>query len=123
MHRRVLCIDCENKIATPLIHVNGRRFDFVYTSFHLYFQLCSDVKSVILAFDMGFGSLNPSNPFSYVHICSLLSVCAMSALTSSSGQSKFTVSSSRETYTLTVSNVTKAGCIFDTLGSGLDKTT
>ena len=45
----------------------------------------------------------------------------MSALTSSSGQSKFTVSSTRGTYTLTVSNVTKAGSVFDALGSILSK--
>lgn len=43
------------------------------------------------------------------------------ASTNSSGQAKFTVSSTRGTYTLTVTNVTKAGYVFDPAGSILSK--
>jgi hypothetical protein len=43
------------------------------------------------------------------------------ASTNSSGQAKFTVSSTRGTYTLTVTSVTKAGYVFDTAGSILSK--
>lgn len=45
----------------------------------------------------------------------------MSAVTGSSGQSKFTVSGTRGTYTLTVTNITKSGFVFDTAGSILSK--
>jgi hypothetical protein len=45
----------------------------------------------------------------------------MNAATNSSGQAKFTVSSTRGKYTLTVTNVTKSGYIFDTAGSILSK--
>lgn len=43
------------------------------------------------------------------------------ASTNSSGQAKFTVSSTRGTYTLTVTNVIKSGYVFDTAGSILSK--
>lgn len=46
---------------------------------------------------------------------------AMTAITNSQGQAKFTVSSTRGTYTLTVTNVAKSGLIFDTAGSVLSK--
>ncbi len=45
----------------------------------------------------------------------------MNATTNSSGQAKFSVSSTRGTYVLTVTNVTKSGYIFDTAGSILSK--
>ena len=45
----------------------------------------------------------------------------MNAITNSSGQAKFTVTSTRGTYTLTVTNVTKSGYIFDAAGSILSK--
>lgn len=45
----------------------------------------------------------------------------MNAATNSSGQVKFTVSSTRGTYTLTVTNVTKSGYVFDAAGSILSK--
>lgn len=45
----------------------------------------------------------------------------MNAITNSSGQAKFTVSSTRGTYTLTVTNVTKSGYVFDVAGSILSK--
>jgi hypothetical protein len=45
----------------------------------------------------------------------------MSATTNSSGQAKLTISSTRGKYTLTVTNVTKAGYVFDTAGSILSK--
>lgn len=45
----------------------------------------------------------------------------MNASTNSSGQAKFTVSSTRGTYTLTVTNVTKSGYSFDAAGSILSK--
>lgn len=45
----------------------------------------------------------------------------MNATTNSSGQAKFAVSSTRGTYTLTVTNVTKSGYVFDSVGSILSK--
>ena len=45
----------------------------------------------------------------------------MNAITNSSGQAKFTVSSTRGTYTLTVTNVIKSGYVFDAAGSILSK--
>jgi hypothetical protein len=45
----------------------------------------------------------------------------MNATTNSSGQAKFIVSSTRGKYTLTVTNVTKSGYVFDTAGSILSK--
>lgn len=45
----------------------------------------------------------------------------MNAITNSSGQAKFTVSSTRGTYTLTVTNITKSGYVFDAAGSILSK--
>ena len=45
----------------------------------------------------------------------------ITAITNSSGQAKFTVSSTRGKYTLTVTNVTKSGYIFDVAGSILSK--
>jgi hypothetical protein len=45
----------------------------------------------------------------------------MNATTNSSGQAKFAVSSTRGTYTLTVTNVTKSGYVFDAVGSILSK--
>jgi len=45
----------------------------------------------------------------------------MTATTNSSGQAKFTVASTRGKYTLTVTNVTKSGYVFDTAGSILSK--
>jgi hypothetical protein len=45
----------------------------------------------------------------------------MTATTNSLGQAKFTVSSTRGTYKLTVTNVTKAGYTFDATGSILSK--
>jgi hypothetical protein len=45
----------------------------------------------------------------------------MNATTTSSGQAKFTVSSTRGTYTLTVTNITKSGYVFDAVGSTLSK--
>jgi hypothetical protein len=45
----------------------------------------------------------------------------MTATTNSSGQAKFTVSSTRGKYTLTVTNVTKSGYVFDSAGSILSK--
>ena len=45
----------------------------------------------------------------------------MNAITNSSGQAKFTVSSTRGTYTLTVTNVTKSGYVFDAAGRILSK--
>ena len=45
----------------------------------------------------------------------------MTALTNSAGQAKFTVSGTRGKYTLTVTNVTKSGYVFDTAGSILSK--
>jgi hypothetical protein len=45
----------------------------------------------------------------------------MNAATNSSGQAKFTVLSTRGKYTLTVTNVTKSGYIFDSAGSILSK--
>ncbi len=49
------------------------------------------------------------------------SIKTMNAVTNSSGQAKFTVSSTRGNYTLTVTNVTKSGYAFDTTGSILSK--
>jgi hypothetical protein len=45
----------------------------------------------------------------------------MTALTNSAGQAKFTVSSTRGKYTLTVTNVIKSGYVFDSAGSILSK--
>jgi hypothetical protein len=45
----------------------------------------------------------------------------VNVVTNSSGQAKFTVASTRGTYTLTVTNVTKSGYIFDAAGSILSK--
>lgn len=45
----------------------------------------------------------------------------MTALTNSAGQAKFTVSSTRGKYTLTVTNVTKSGYVFNSAGSILSK--
>jgi hypothetical protein len=45
----------------------------------------------------------------------------MSATTNSLGQAKFSLSSTRGTYTLTVTNVSKAGYLFDAAGSILSK--
>ena len=45
----------------------------------------------------------------------------MNATTNLSGQAKFTISSTRGTYTLTVTNITKSGYVFDAAGSILSK--